>query len=178
MADLRQTMRSFFRDCTLEFHISKTDVERLTDAFYRMDRSEYVMLRHQVGAGASRWILEKTERRAVADYRRAVNDLFVDWRAVRAAFHQEIKDWDDDVAFQGLFDRLDALLQQAEILTVPDTAAAVHRVFIAMLRLERAYFQDIFDNVDDKEIGQYAAYFQEEATMFRAEFDRLLHGLF
>jgi hypothetical protein len=165
MADLLRTMWNSFPDRTFEYRISKADLERLTDAFYRMDRGEYGVLWNEVGAGESRWILEKTERRALADYGRAVNDLLARWHVVQAAFHQEIQARDDDVAFQGLFDQFDALLQQAEILPVPDTAAAVHRVFIAMLRSERVYFQDIFDDVDDKEIGQYAADFQEEATI-------------
>jgi len=169
MAALRQTLRGYLHDRTFDYQVSKADLERLTDAFYRMDRSEYVWPRHQRAAEA--------ECIAFADYSRAVNALLTEWRAVRLAFDREIQNRDDERVFQGLLDQLDTLLHQVELLTVPDIAAAVHRVFIAMLHSERAYFQDIFDDVGDIAIDQLAADFQAKAHVFRTEFDRLLRGL-
>jgi hypothetical protein len=175
MADLRQTMRTYFRDnIQLGYQISKAEFERLADVFHRTGENDAYSFLRQTGAGDQRRIMDKAELRAVADYGRAANDLFVAWQAVRVALHQEIEDRDEDVAFQGFLDQLDALLQQAEALTVPDRAAAVQRVFLAMLGSERAYFQHVFDDVDDAVIAQYAADFQVEATTFLAECDRLL----
>jgi hypothetical protein len=160
--DLQATM-NYFHDRTLGYWISKAEMERLALGF-------------EPTSGYSRQprILDKVELRALADYGRAVKELFLAWKVISTAFHQEIKRRNDDAALQGRLDRLDALLRQAKALNVPDRAAAIQRVFIAMLRSERGYFGNVVDDVDDAVIGQYAADFQEEATMFRAEFDRLL----
>jgi len=150
--------------------ISKAELEkRLAKEFHRTSGESY-----RLGAAEQRRPMDKAELRALADYDRAVSKLFLAWKAISTAFHLQIKDRDEDAALQGHLDQLDALLQQAEALIVPDRAAAVQRVFIAMLRSERAYFRNVCDDVDDQVIGQYAADFQEEATMFLAEFDRLL----
>jgi hypothetical protein len=174
MADLLQTMMIYFRDPRqLAYQLSKAEWERRVNEFQGAGGNGYASFLGQVGAGERR-SLDKAELRALADYGRAVNDLFVDWQVVAAAFHREIKHRDDDAALQGRLDQFDALLQEAEAVTVPDRAAAVQRVFIALLRSERAYFQNVFDDVDDELIGQYTADSQEEAARFLAEFDRLL----
>jgi hypothetical protein len=177
MAELFKTTWRSFPDRTLGYQISKADLERLTDAFYRRDRSEYASLQRQAGAGESGWFLEQADLRALAEYGRAVDDLLGDWQAAREAFQQEMKSRDDDPAFQDTLDQLDALLQQAEAMAAPDSAAAVHRILIAMLRSERAYFHQLVDDVAGKVIEQFAADCHAEAIVFRAEFNRLLRRL-
>src|SRR5215212_7018281 len=101
MARTLQTIRSYFPDHTSEYRISKAALERLTDAFYRMDRSGYVLPRHQSST--------ETELPALANYGRAVNGLLAEWQDVRLAFDREMKRRDDDGAIQGLLDQLDVL---------------------------------------------------------------------
>lgn len=165
MARYLQTTSSYFHDRTVGYEISKAELERRA---LGLDRT---------GDHPHRpTITDKAELRALAHYGRAVRQLFSAWKAVSTAFHQEIEDRDGDAALQGCLAQLDVLVQQVEALAVPDRAAAVQRLFIAMLRSERAYFQNIFDDVDDAVIQQYAADFQQEAAMFLAEFERLLRA--
>ena len=164
MANTPQAIRSYFHDHAFEYEFSKADLQRLPNAFD-----------HWGGHLRQPRILDKAELRALADYDRTITKLFLAWKAISTMCHQEIKDRDGDAALQKHLDQLDALLEQAEALAVPDRAAAVQRVFVAMLGSERAYFQSVFDDVDDLAIGQHAVDFQEEAAMFLTEFDRLLH---
>jgi len=165
MASNLQTTSRYFHHRTVGYEISKAEFERRT---LGLDRTADHPHRPM--------ITDKAELRALAHYGRAVRQLFLAWKAISTASHQEIEGRDGDAALRGRLAQLDVLLQQAEALAVPDRAAAVQRLFIAMLRSERAYFQNIFDDVDDAVIQQNAADFQQEAAMFLAEFERLLRA--
>lgn len=118
--------------------------------------------------------MDQAERRALANYGRAVGDLFNTWRIASRTFSQAIDDEADDTALQQHLDQLGAIVQQADALAAPEPAAPLKRVFVAMLRSELGYHQSVFDDADDAVMGQYAADFQEEGTMFLTEFDRLV----
>lgn len=152
----------YSHESTQGYWISKAEFDRLS---LRFDGSGVYSRQPRIADNA--------ELRALAGYSRAVNKLLLAWKAISTAFHQEIDHRNGDTALQRQLDRLDALLEQAQALIVPDRAAAVQRLLITMLRSERAYFQSVFDDVDDMMIGEHAADFQEEAARFLVEFNRL-----
>lgn len=118
--------------------------------------------------------VSNTELTALAIYTKVVRDLFLEWRTACRAFSDGISNGVDDAELKRHLDQLDTVLGLANVVHSPNPAAAIQRVFLAMLRSGTSYYQSLFDDADEDAIVQYARDYLEEGTMFLNEFDRLL----
>jgi len=118
--------------------------------------------------------MASTEGRALIAYTRTVRQLFLDWKATTAAFHQTVQASNDNAELQQHLDRLHALRADAIAMAPPPRAATLQRTFESALESGERYFQHLFSDADEAVIGQDARDDQEELAMFLTAFDMLV----
>ena len=118
--------------------------------------------------------MDNAEASALTEYARAIMRLFFAWKDTTQAFHQAVQATNDNAELQRHLERLVVLRADVAALDVPSGATAIHRALTAALASGQAYFHHLFDDEAEVTIGQYARDYQEELTMFLAEFNRLV----
>lgn len=115
-----------------------------------------------------------TDLQRLAGYGTTAIDVFLEWRAACRAFAEGLRSGVSRAELRRHLDRLNVVFGRANTLLVPDRAAAIQRVFLAMLQSGKGYYQSLFDDTDEDAIGQYERAYREESTMFLNELDRFL----